>query len=64
MTIQEFIRVAINKYPSATYDYYRPYFLNMDCGWCMYNGHACRHPEGDDVCMEYRVEKKHLENQV
>ena len=61
MTIQEFIKVAINGFPKAEFKYYLPYFKHMNCRWCIYNGYACRHPKGTDVCIEYRVEQKHLE---
>lgn len=61
MTIQEYIRIAVNGFPKKDFDYYRPYFINMDCEHCIYNGYACRHPKGDDICIEYRVEKTHLE---
>lgn len=61
MTIQEFIRLAINGIPNADYKYYMPYFLRMDCEHCIYNGFACKHPKSEGVCIEYRVEKKHKE---
>lgn len=61
MTIQEYIRLAINGIPNADYKYYMPYFLRMDCEHCIYNGFACKHPKSVGVCIEYRVEKKHKE---
>jgi hypothetical protein len=61
MTIQEYIRLAINGIPNADYKYYMPYFLRMDCEHCIYNGFACKHPKSEGVCIEYRVEKKHKE---
>lgn len=64
MTIQEYIRIAINGFPKNELDYYRPFFQNMDCEHCIFNGFACRHPKSDDVCIEYRVEKKHKEFRI
>jgi len=64
MTIQEYIRIAINGFPKNELDYYRPFFQNMDCEHCIFNGFACRHPKSDDVCIEYRVEKKHKEFKI
>ncbi len=64
MTIQEFMRIAINGYPKDDYKYYKPFFKDMDCEHCIYNGFACRHPKSDDVCIEYRVEKKHKEFKI
>lgn len=61
MTIQEYIRIAVNGFPKNEFIYYRKYFLNMSCEHCIYNGYACKHPEENDVCIEYRVEKTHLE---
>ena len=61
MTIKEYIRIAVNGFPKEDLKYYLPYFINMDCEHCIYNGYACRHPKSDDVCIEYRVEKTHLE---
>lgn len=61
MTIQEYIRIAINGFPKKELDYYRPFFQNMSCEHCIFNGFACRHPKSKDVCIEYRVEKKHKE---
>lgn len=60
MTIQEYMRLAINGIPNADFKNYLPYFFNMDCEYCVYNGRACRHPENDDVCIEYRVESEEL----
>lgn len=62
MTIQEYIRVAANGLPKEDFHYYRRFFWSMNCKWCMYNGYACREPKTDDVCIEYRVEKKDIEN--
>ena len=64
MTIQEYIRIAINGFPKKELEYYRPFFQNMDCEHCIFNGFACRHPKSDDVCIEYRVEKKHKEFKI
>ena len=61
MTIQEYIKVAINGLPKEDFIYYQPFFMHMNCEHCIYNGYACKHPKGDDVCMEYRVEKSHKE---
>jgi hypothetical protein len=64
MTIQEYIRIAINGFPKKELEYYRPFFQNMDCEHCIFNGFACRHPKSEDVCIEYRVEKKHKEFKI
>lgn len=64
MTIQEYIRIAINGFPKKELEYYRPFFQNMDCEHCIFNGYACRHPKSEDVCIEYRVEKKHKEFKI
>ena len=61
MTIQEYIRKAVNGFPKEEVRYYRLYFTQMDCKWCMYNGYACKHPKRDGVCIDYRVEKRDLE---
>ena len=61
MTIQEYIRIAINGFPKKELDYYRPFFQNMSCEHCLYNGFACRRPQEEDVCIDYRVEKKDRE---
>lgn len=61
MTIQEYIRVAINGFPKDDFKDYREYFAHMDCGYCVYNGHYCRSPKTDGVCIEYEVKKKHLD---
>ena len=61
MTIQEYIKVAINGTPKADFIYYQPFFACMDCEHCIYNGYACRRPKGGEVCIEYRVEKNHKE---
>jgi hypothetical protein len=63
MTIQEYMRLAINGIPNADYKYYMPFFLNMDCEHCIYNGYACRSPKADSVCMDYRVERTHKQQQ-
>lgn len=63
MTIQEYIKIAANGYPVDEYKYYLPYFLAMSCQHCIYNGRACSHPETDDVCIDYRVERKHKERE-
>lgn len=60
MTIQEYIRVAASGLPKEDYLFYRLYFTNMNCKWCMYNGYACRHPKEENVCIDYRVEKEDL----
>lgn len=60
MTIQEYIKVAINGIPKADFIYYRPFFADMDCEHCLYNGFACKHPKADGVCIEYRVEKNDI----
>lgn len=57
MTIQEYIRIQAEGKQAADMVFFRPYFLNMNCRWCLYNGYACRTPQGPKVCMEYRVEK-------
>lgn len=61
MTIQEYMKIAIHGYSSADSKYYRPFFLNMSCEHCIYNGYACRSPKSEGVCIDYRVEKKHKE---
>lgn len=63
MTIQEYMRLAVNGIPSKDFHYYLPYFINMSCEHCVYNGRACSHPETDDVCIDYRVERKHKERE-
>lgn len=57
MTIQEYIRIAVNGFPKAELEYYRPYFYNIDCEHCIYNGYACKEPKGSEACIDYRVEK-------
>ena len=64
MTIQEYMVIAINGYPREEYNYYRPFFQKMSCEHCIFNGFACRHLKSDDVCIEYRVEKKHKEFKI
>ena len=64
MTIQEYIRIAINGFPKKEYEYYRPFFLNMSCEHCIYNGFACKQPKTGGVCIDYRVEKKHKEFRI
>lgn len=64
MTIQEYIRIAINGFPKKELDYYRPFFQKMSCEHCIFNGFACLHPKSEDVCIEYRVEKKHKEFKI
>lgn len=59
MTIQEYIKIAVKGVPQEDFRYYKPYFLNMDCEHCIYNGYACRHPHS--VCIDYRVERSHKE---
>ena len=61
MTIQEYIQVAVKGLPKGDFSFYRPYFLNMSCEHCIYNGYACRYPKRNGVCIEYRVEKRHKE---
>lgn len=63
MTIQEYVKIAANGYPVDEFKYYLPYFLVMSCEHCIYNGRACSHPETDDVCIDYRVERKHKERE-
>lgn len=60
MTIQEYIRVAASGLPKEDFLFYRLYFTNMNCKWCLYNGYACRHPKEENVCIDYRVEKEDL----
>lgn len=55
MTIQEYIRIAVNGFPKNEFAYYRKYFLNMSCEYCIHNGYACKHPEANDICIEYCV---------
>lgn len=55
MTIQEYIRIAVNGFPKEEFLRYRRYFTDMSCEHCIHNGHSCRHPETDDVCIEYNV---------
>ena len=61
MTIQEYIAIAVAGYPKEDFLYYRDYFLNMDCEHCFYNGYACQHPKIDEVCIDYRVERRDME---
>lgn len=61
MTIQEYMRVAVLGYPKEELVYYRPYFLDMACKHCIYNGYACKDPKQEGVCIDYRVEKNHME---
>lgn len=61
MTIQEYVRIAVNGFPKEEFNYYREFFVDMDCKWCMYNGYACKSPKTDTVCIDYRVEKRDLE---
>lgn len=61
MKIQEFIKIAVMEHPAKEFKFYRKYFTNMSCEYCIYNGYACKNPKTDDVCIEYRVEKSHLE---
>ena len=61
MTIQEYIKIAANGYPVDEYKYYFPYFINMTCEHCIYNGFACKHPAEEGVCIDYRVERSHKE---
>lgn len=61
MTIPEFMKIAIHGYPKDEFRYYKPYFLNMDCEHCIYNGYSCKNPKTEGVCMDYTVSKKHME---
>lgn len=61
MTIQEYIKIAVEGLPIEEFRYYKPFFVKMNCKHCIYNGYACKHPQGKDVCMEYRVERTHKE---
>ena len=61
MTIQEYIKISISGKPAKDVVYYRPYFKDMDCKWCIYNGYACTKPKKGNVCIDYRVERTHLE---
>lgn len=61
MTIQEYIRVATTGKPKADFLYYRLYFTDMKCKWCIYNGFACKTPKAEGFCADYRVEKLDLE---
>lgn len=61
MTIQEYIKIAIRGVPREQLEYYKEYFLRMDCKHCIYNGFACKQPKIGDVCIDYRVERKHKE---
>ena len=63
MTIQEYMKIAVIGFPKKEFLYYRPYFMNMDCGHCIYNGYACKHPEHEGVCIDYDVELKHKREQ-
>lgn len=62
MTIQEYLKIAVIGFPKDKFLDYRPYFMNMDCGYCFYNGHGCKFPEQDGVCIDYRVEQPHLKH--
>lgn len=64
MKIQEYIRLQIKGTPAADVVFYRPYFQNMNCKWCLYNGFACKSPKGKNVCIDYRVEKIDLEQKL
>lgn len=61
MTIQEYINVAINRIPKGDFIFYKPFFEKMSCEHCIYKGYACTKPKAEGVCMDYRVEKKHME---
>lgn len=61
MTIQEYIKIAIKGVPREQLEYYKEYFLRMECKHCIYNGFACKQPKTGGVCIDYRVEKKHKE---
>lgn len=63
MTIQEYMKIAIYGFPKEEYIYYKPFFEIMDCEHCIYNGYACRSPKADSVCMDYRVERTHKQQQ-
>jgi hypothetical protein len=61
MTIQEYMRLAIHGIPSKDFHDYLPYFFNMSCEHCIYNGFDCKDPKADGVCIDYRVEMKNNE---
>lgn len=61
MTIQEYVKIAVKGYPKDELAYYQPYFINMNCEHCIYNGYACKKPKNERVCIDYRVERTHLE---
>lgn len=60
MTIQEYIKIAILGFPKKEFLMYQKYFTDMRCEYCIYNGGYCKHPETDDVCIEYEVGEKSL----
>jgi hypothetical protein len=64
MTIQEYLKIAVHGYPKEELNYYKPYFLHMDCEHCIYKGFACKEPKIGDVCIDYRVERKHKEFKI
>lgn len=64
MDIQDFIRVAVNGYPKKDLIAYKPFFVNMDCEWCLYCGYACKTPKEEGVCMQYRIELEDVKQKV
>ena len=61
MTTQEYIRIAVSGLPVEEFKYYKPFFVDMSCEHCIYNGYACKTPKREGVCAEYRVERSHKE---
>lgn len=63
MTIQEYIRIAVLGFPKEEFLKYREYFVNMNCEYCIFNGYSCKHPEVNDICIDYCVgnERKYKE---
>ena len=55
MTIQEYMKIAVLGFPKEKFLMYRKFFTDMKCEYCIYNGCSCRHPETDNVCIEYCV---------
>ena len=60
MTIQEYIKIAVLGFPKKEFLLYQRYFTDMRCEYCIYNGGYCKHPETDNVCIEYEVGEKSL----
>lgn len=61
MTIHEYIKIAVSGTAKSDVRYFKNYFLDMNCKWCIYNGYACKHPKEHGVCIEYDVRKELLE---